>query len=99
MRERGAFVNQAIGLAKSLGMPVFSLIGGFLKGKMFPDVVLSNGGPPTPGNVSQVYDFKFPCPETKKPKWGQNGQQGKNLQALTSCPNAPKMISPMGVFS
>jgi uncharacterized Zn-binding protein involved in type VI secretion len=97
-RERGAFVRQAIGLAKSLGAPFSAMIPAFLRGKMFPDVVVSGGGPPTPGNVSQVYDFKFPCPATKKPKWGQKGKQGQNLQALTNCPNAPQMVSPLGVF-
>lgn len=98
-RERGAILRQAIGFAKSRGVPASAMIPAFLGGKMFPDVVVSGGGPPTVGNVQQVYDFKFPCPATKKPKWGQNGQQGANLQALTSCPTAPQMISPLGVFS
>jgi hypothetical protein len=97
-RERGSYVRQAIGLAKHLGLGTFSLIKGFTRGKMFPDVVVSGGGPPTPGNVTAVYDFKFPCPPNKPPKWGQNGAQGRNLQALTNSANVPKMISPMGVF-
>jgi hypothetical protein len=97
-RERGAFVRQAIGLAKSLGAKTFAMIPAFLAGKNFPDVVLSNGGPPTVGNVKRVYDFKFPCPKDKKPEWGQDGKQGQNLQALTGCPTAPQMISPSGVF-
>jgi hypothetical protein len=97
-RERGAFVRQAIGFAKSLGAPAFAMIPAFLAGKNFPDVAISNGGPPTVGNVKQVYDFKFPCPSSKKPEWGQNGKQGQNLQALTGSPNAPQMISPAGVF-
>jgi hypothetical protein len=97
-RERGSYVRQAIGLAKSLGKATFSLIPGFLRGKNFPDVVLSKGGPPTVGNVKRVYDFKFPCPKDKKPEWGQDGKQGQNLQAITGCATAPQMISPAGVF-
>jgi hypothetical protein len=98
-RERGAYVRQAIGFAKSRGLPAFSMIGAFLKGKIFPDVVVSNGGPPTRGNVKNVYDFKFPCPATKDPKWGQGGKQGQNLQRVTGCANAPAIISPRGMFA
>lgn len=97
-RERGSYVRQAIGFAKSLGIGAFTMIPAFLAGKNFPDVVLSNGGPPTVGNVKRVYDFKFPCPKDKKPEWGQGGKQCQNLQALTGCPTAPQMISPAGVF-
>jgi hypothetical protein len=99
-RVRSSYIRQAIGCARRLGFATYSLVGRFLGGKNFPDVVIAKagGGLPTPGNVKKVYDFKFPCPKENKPEWGQDGQQGQNMQALTQCATAPKMITSMGVF-
>lgn len=99
-RVRSSYIRAAIGCARSKGMPAFSMVGGFLGGKNFPDVVIAKAGGDLPevGNVKKVYDFKFPCPKDKKPEWGQDGNQGQNLQAITKCATAPKMITSMGVF-
>ncbi len=95
-RSRSAIVRQAIGFAASKGMPVGPAIGRALGGKKFPDVVVSRNPnqPPGPSNTRAVYDFKFPCPKTKKPKWGDNGKQGQTYQAMLSPSKRPRMITP-----
>jgi uncharacterized Zn-binding protein involved in type VI secretion len=99
-RTRGAIMNQAIGLAASKGLDFAGTIRSMLSGKKFPDVVVSSNpnAPPGPGNTSQIYDFKFPCPKEKDPKWGDNGKQGRKYDRLLESENPARMISPMGVF-
>jgi hypothetical protein len=99
-RKRDAIVRQAIGFAASKGQPAGPAIGGMLSGKKFPDVVVSSDPtqPPGPGNTKAVYDFKFPCPKDKKPKWGDNGKQGETYDEMLSPQQAPKMITPTGIF-
>lgn len=99
-RTRGAIMNQAIGFAKSTGSKIGPMIGSMLSGKKFPDVVVAadSSKPPGPGNTKAVYDFKFPCPKDKPPKWGDNGKQGRTYNEMLSPEQSPKMVTAMGIF-
>jgi hypothetical protein len=44
-----------------------------LKGTLRPDVVIHTGNPV---DVQAVYDFKFPCLRTHRPRWGVYDEQG-----------------------
>ena len=92
-RTRSAIVRQAIGFAKKGGVPAGPAIAAFLSGKQFPDVVVSDDAsqPPGRGNTGAVYDFKFPCPKTKRPTWGK-GQKKRYRKLLT--PSVMKLVSP-----
>ena len=99
-RTRGSFLNQARGYAATFGTDFIATRISFLSDKKFPDVVVSSDAtlPPGPGNTKAVYDFKFPCPKEKKPRWGDDGNQGDIYNEMLSPQRAPKMISPAGVF-
>lgn len=97
-RTRGSFIKQAIGFAASKGAPIPGMIQAMLKGKQFPDVVTPSD-PTSPigrGNTDKVYDFKFPCPKDKEPKWGPGQKQ--RYQRMLQPNSAPRMVSPLGVF-
>ena len=97
-RKQSAMVRGALGFARSLGAGAAltkSILGGALSGKQFPDVVVASDPSQAVGrgNVSAVYDFKFPCPKDKKPKWGK-GKQGDTYDRMLRPKVAPKMITP-----
>ena len=97
-RTRSAIVRQAIGFAKKGGVPAGPAIAAFLSGKQFPDVVVSDDAsqPPGRGNTGAVYDFKFPCPKTKRPTWGK-GQKERYKDLLA--PRTMKLVSPTMVVA
>lgn len=100
-RQRSAIIRQAIGFAAVKDRPVSPTIRAFLANKRFPDVVIVTDPtePPGPDNTEAIYDFKFPCPKTKQPEWGDNGKQGKRYKALLNSPGNPKMVTPTMVIS
>jgi hypothetical protein len=75
-----------------------------LWGALVPDIVLHASG--NPNQVQNVYDFKFPCPSTKKPSWrrydkGQphfpKDQKAMYRDALLGGKSDPRPVTPDGV--
>lgn len=98
-RTQSAIRSQARGFYQSGQSPYRSTshaIGAMVAGKKFPDVVVPSN-PDLPcerGNVEAVYDFKFPCPRTKKAKWnrGRRGEWQRDAYDEMLKPNQPPVI-------
>jgi uncharacterized Zn-binding protein involved in type VI secretion len=101
-RTQTAICNQARGFYQSGRSPFRSsrhAIGAMVAGKKFPDVVVpSNPSLPCErGNVAAVYDFKFPCPRGRMPRWGRDRSGRKQRDAykdLLQPPELPTIIRP-----
>lgn len=98
-RTQSAIRNQAQGFYQSGKSPYRSVnhaIGSMCAGKKFPDVVVpSNPNLPCErGNVEAVYDFKFPCPKGKRPRWARNrgGHSQRDTYDDLLDPNEPPAI-------
>jgi len=98
-RTQSAIRNQASGYFHSGKSPYRSTwhaIGAMVAGKKFPDVVIPCD-PDLPcerGNVEAVYDFKFPCPRGKAPRWGHDRKGRTQFDAYDELlePNQPPTI-------
>jgi uncharacterized Zn-binding protein involved in type VI secretion len=99
-RTQSAIRNQARGFYQSGKSPYRSVphaIGSMVAGKKFPDVVVPSN-PDLPcerGNVEAVYEFKFPCPRGKAPRWGRDRSGRSQYRAYKDLldPNQrPRMI-------
>ena len=98
-RTQSAIRNQARGFFHSGKSPYRSpvhAIGAMVAGKKFPDVVVPSDSdlPCERGNVEAVYEFKFPCPKGKAPRWGRDRSGRTQKQAYNELllPNQPPVI-------
>ncbi len=74
-----------------------------LWGALVPDIVIHASG--NPNQVQRVYDFKFPCPPSNEPRWGQYSPaqphhpntQGKMYEALGGG-ERPAFSTPRGIY-
>ena len=75
-----------------------------LWGALIPDIILHAAG--NPNQVHRVYDFKFPCPSDKGPKWGQYApgqphfpktQGDMYKKVLLRDKDKPRLVTPKGV--
>ena len=72
-------------------------------GALVPDIVIHASG--NPNQVQRIYDFKFPCPPTNEPRWGQYSPdqphhpntQGKMYEALGGG-ERPAFSTPRGIY-
>jgi uncharacterized Zn-binding protein involved in type VI secretion len=98
-RTQSAICNQARGFYQSGKSPYRSsphAIGAMVKGKKFPDVVVpaDPSAPCERGNVEAVYEFKFPCPKGKTPRWGRDRKGRSQFDTYKELlkPNQPPKI-------